>query len=94
VTQAVTEPLEVRVRGGSPTPQEEDVLRAAILHLWQDARAKAAAGSGPSPWVLAARAVATQRDATAVRGARAWRLSGRIAAPPTTTNQTGRGDAK
>jgi hypothetical protein len=81
------------VRGGSPTPEEEEAVRSAILHLWREARAKAAAASGPSPWVLAARAEATQRDATAVRGARAWPLSARIA-NPMTTNQTGRDNAK
>jgi hypothetical protein len=85
---------EIRVRSGSPTVDEEEAVRSAILQLWQDARAKAAAASGLSPWVLAARAESTLRDATAVRGARAWRLSGRIATSPMTTNQTGRGDAK
>jgi hypothetical protein len=94
VTPALIAPPEIRVRGGSPTADEEEAVRSAILQLWQDARAQAAAASGPSPWVLAARAEATQRDATAVRGARAWRLSGRIAAAPVTTNQIGRGDAK
>jgi hypothetical protein len=87
------EPPEVRVRAGSPTKEEEDAVRSAILRLWLDEHAKAAAASGPSPWVLAARTEGTQRDATAVRGARAWLLSARIA-DPMTTNQTGRGDAK
>jgi hypothetical protein len=94
VTPALTEAPEIRVRGGSPTADEEEAVRSAIFQLWQDARARAAAASGPSPWVLAARAEATQREVTAVRGARAWRLSGRIAATPVTTNQTGRGDTK
>jgi hypothetical protein len=44
--------------------------------------------------VLVPRAGSTRRNTTALRGARAWRLSGRIAANPITTNQTGRGDAK
>ena len=90
----MTEQPEVRVRSGSPTPQEEEAIHAALVQLWQAARAKAAAASGPSPWVLAARAEATSRDATALRGARAWRLSGRIGVTPVTQTQTGRGDAK
>jgi len=90
----MTEPPEVRVVAGSPTEQEEAAVRSAIVRLWQDARAKAARASGPSPWVLAARAEGTGRGSTALRGARAWRLSGRIGAPPVTLTQIGRGDAK
>jgi hypothetical protein len=89
-----SDPPEVRVRAGSPTQEEEQAVRSAIYQLWQEARAKAAAASGPSPWVLAARAESTLRDTTALRGAGAWRLSGRIATNPMTANQTGRGDAK
>jgi hypothetical protein len=90
----VTEPPDVRVRAGSPTPLEEEAVRSAITRLWLEERAKAAAASGPSPWVLAARAKATGRGTTALRGTRAWRLSGRIEATPVSQNQIGRGDAK
>jgi len=88
------EPPDVHVRAGSPTPQEEEAVRSAITRLWLDARAKAAAAAGRSSWVLAARAEATGRGATALRGARAWRLSGRIGPTPVTQTQIGRGDAK
>jgi len=91
----VSEGPDVRIRTGSPTPDEEAAVFAAIDRIWSDERAKAAAATGPSGWVRAARLEATRRSANAVRGARAWRLSGAAAGgdPPTQT-QTGRGDAK
>jgi hypothetical protein len=62
--------------------------------MWRQERAQAATAAGRSPWVTAARVEATRRGIGALRGARAWRLSGRIAADPPTPTQTGRGDAK
>ena len=85
---------EARIRAGSPTPEEEAAVLAAVDRIWREERAKAAAATGPSGWVKAARLEATRRSASAVRGARAWRLSGTAGWDPPTQTQTGRGDAK
>jgi len=88
----VTEGPEARIRAGSPTSEEEAAVLAAIEHIWLEERAKAAAASGPSGWVTAARLEATRGSVNAVRGARAWRLSGAPGWDPATP-KTGRGDA-
>ena len=85
---------EVRVVGGSPTPLEEEAARAAIEAIWLEERAKAVAASGPSGWVMAARAESTGRGLAAMRGIRVWRFSSRFLGNPPTPTQTGRGDAK
>jgi hypothetical protein len=90
----VTDGPEARIRAGSPTAEEEAVVLAAIDRIWRDERAKAAAATGRSPWITAARLEATRRSAAGIRGARAWRLSGSVGADPATPTQTGRGDAK
>ncbi len=90
----MTEGPEARIRAGSPTPEEEAAVVAAIDRIWQEERAKAAAARGPSGWVAAARLEATRRTPAALRGARAWRLSGWSGADPATPTQIGRGDAK
>lgn len=89
----MTDEPEARIRAGSPTPEEEAAVLAALERIWQDERAKATAAAGPSGWVSAARLEATRRGAAAVRGARAWRLSGLFGCEPATQTQTGRGDA-
>ena len=90
----MTEGPEARIRAGSPTPEEESAVFAAIDRIWRDERAKATAAAGRSPWVTAAREEATRRGLSTLRGARAWRLSGLIGVDPATQTQTGRGDAK
>jgi len=90
----VSDGPEARISAGSPAPEEEAAVRAAVDRIWRDERAKAAATTGPSGLVGAARLEATRRSANAVRGARAWRLSGSAGWDPPTATQTGRGDAK
>ena len=85
---------EGRIRAGSPTPDEEAAVFAALDRIWHDERAKAVAAAGRSGWVTAARIESTRRSVNALRGARAWRLSGLIAGDTATPTQTGRGDAK
>ena len=90
----MTEGPEVRVRAGSPTPEEETAVLSAIDRIWREDRAKVIASRRPSPWVIAARVQATRLGANALRGPRAWRLSGLVGGEPATPTQTGRGDAK
>lgn len=85
---------EARIRTGSPTAEEGAAVLAALERIWHDERAKAAAAAGRSGWVTAARMESTRRSVNALRGARAWRLSGLIAGDTATPTQTGRGDAK
>ena len=85
---------EARIRAGSPTPEEEGAVLAALERIWSEERAKAASAAGRSGWVTAARLEATRRSASALRDARAWRLSGVVGGDPATLTQTGRGDAK
>ena len=48
---------EIEVISGSPTPAEEEAIRAAIRKLWRDERAEAErAAAGMSAWVRAGRA--------------------------------------
>jgi hypothetical protein len=84
----------VTIMAGSPTPDEERAVGAALEQVWHAERAASARASGLSPWVLAARAEATKRGRRVLRSARAWRLSGRVTARPETSTQTGRGDSK
>jgi len=89
----MSEPPEIRIVAGSPTDEEEQAARAAIIQLWREARAKASAV--PSGWRAAARAESTKRGALIGRGhPQGWRLSGRLRAMQATPTQTGRGDAK
>jgi hypothetical protein len=90
----VTEGPEARIRAGSPTPEVEVAVLAAIERIWLDERAKAATAIEPSGWVTAARLEGTRRTANTLRGARIWRLSGTSGWDAPTTTQTGRGDAK
>jgi len=90
----VTQGPEARIRGGSPTSEEEAAVLAAIEQIWRDERAKAAAAIEPSGWVTAARLEGTRRTANTLRGARVWRLSGTSGWDAPTATQTGRGDAK
>ena len=85
---------EARIRAGSPTLDEEAAVIAAIDKIWREERAKAVSAAGLSPWVTASRLAAMRVSATAVRGPRAWRLSGVLGTEAPTPTQTGRGDAK
>jgi hypothetical protein len=90
----MTDGLETRIRTGSPTPQEEAVVLAAIERISVEERAQAEATRRPSLWVVAARVEATRLGANALRGPRAWRLSGLVGGEAATPTQTGQGDAK
>jgi hypothetical protein len=90
----LTDGPEARIRVGSPTPEEEAAVIAAIDKIWREERAKAVAAAGPSLWVTGSRLAALRVGATAVRGRRAWRLSGVLGGDAPTPTQTGRGDAK
>jgi hypothetical protein len=90
----LTDGPEARIRAGSPTPEEEAVIVAAIDKIWREERAKAAVAAGPSPWVTASRIEGTRAGVAALRGPRAWRLSGILGGDAPTPTQTGRGDAK
>jgi hypothetical protein len=91
----MSEPPEVTVVGGSPTDEEEQAAREAIVQLWREARAVDARGAVASGWMVAARAEATKRGALiGRRHPQGWRLSGRLRAMQATPTQTGRGDAK
>ena len=90
----MTDGPDARIRAGSPTPAEEAAVLAAIEKIWAEERAKAAAATGRSGWVTAARLDANRLGSTALRGARAWRLSGLLGGDVSTPTQTGRGDAK
>jgi hypothetical protein len=90
----VTDAPEARIRAGSPTPEEEAAILAAIEKIWRDERAKAAAAAGRSRWITAARIEATKRGAVSARGPGAWRLSGFIGSDAATATQIGRGDAR
>ena len=86
---------ELRILRGSPTPQQEEAIRRALMKLWAEERASAVAGL--SPWVAAARAEATGQSTASARAAGSpgtWRLSGRLTETVATQTQTGRGDAK
>jgi hypothetical protein len=50
----VSEPV-IRVTRGNPTPEEEAVIRAAILKTWRNDVSAAMQSSAESPWVRAAR---------------------------------------
>jgi hypothetical protein len=86
------DPPEIRIERGSPTPEEEAAIRAAILKLWRDDRAAAARIQGSSPWVVAARAEAIRAGIQAARGEHAWRLSAFLDEVPSW--RTGRGDSR
>jgi hypothetical protein len=92
----MSEPPRIQIVSGSPTPEEEEAVREAVLKLWREDQAAAARAADANPWVLAARAEATGGGLALVR-ARAkrssWRLSGRFAGPESHI-QAGRGDAK
>jgi hypothetical protein len=89
------QPPELRIVRGSPTPEEEAAVRAAVLDLWRKERARASAAAGPNPWVLAGRIESTHRWREALpRTPEGWRRSGRIAAKPVSDNRIGRGDAR
>jgi hypothetical protein len=90
----LSEAPDAFIRAGSPTPDEEAAVRAAIDRIWREESAKSAAATGPSAWVTAARLESSHRSVSALRGARAWRLSGAAGWDPATPTQTGRGDAK
>jgi hypothetical protein len=90
----MVEQPSVNVLHGSPTPLEEEAVRAAIETIWLEERAKAAAAELPSGWVMAARAESTGRGLATLRGGKAWRFSSRFLGNPPTPTQTGRGDAK
>ena len=86
--------LDARIRGGSPTAEEEAAVLAAIDKIWREERAKVVAAAGLSPWVMASRLEAMRVGSAALRGPRAWRLSGVLGGDAPTPTQTGRGDAK
>lgn len=93
------EPPGFEVLSGSPTPEEEAAIRAAILKLWRDERAEAARAGAASRWTVAARAAATGNGVADLRrragGASAWRLSLRLAGVGLLcARRTGRGDSR
>ena len=90
----MSEGPDARVRAGSPTPEEQAAVLAALEAIWREERAKAAAAEHPSAWIMAARAESTGRGLATLRCGRAWRFSSRFLGNPTTPTQTGRGDAK
>lgn len=89
-------PPEFRIVRGSPTPDEEAAIRAAILKLWREEQIEAQRASGLSPWVLAGRAEATRSGAADFRGdPGAWRLSQRLPGLGLiSARRTGRGDSR
>lgn len=95
----MTEPPEIEVTSGAPTPEEEAAIRAAILRMWRRERAEAVREAGLSRWRAAARAEATGNPAAdlfeAGVTADAWKLSGRIGGRGLiSVLRTGRGDSK
>lgn len=91
----MSEPPEIRVVRGRPTPEEESAIREAILRLWRQEQAEAARASGRSAWVIAARAEATGAGAQDFRGDDAWRAGLRITGLGLqSSRRTGRGDSK
>ena len=92
----MSEPPEIRVVRGTPTPEEEAAVREAILKLWRDEQAEAARASARSGWVVVARAEATGAAADDFRreGA-AWRAGMHITGLGlVSVRRTGRGDSK
>jgi len=92
----MSEPPEIRVVRGNPTPDEEAAIREAILKLWRDEQAEAARASARSGWVVAARAEATGAAADDLRReGGAWRAGVRISGLGlVSVRRTGRGDSK
>jgi len=92
----MSEPPEIRVVRGNPTPDEEAAIRDAILKLWRDEQAEAARASARSGWVVAARAEATSAAADDFRReGDAWRAGIRISGLGlVSVRRTGRGDSK
>lgn len=90
------EPPEVRITSGSPTPEEEAAARAAILELWREDQARAAAEAPTNAWALAGRIEATRTGTGSLRARSApaaWRRSGRFSTAESHIS-IGRGDAK
>lgn len=91
----MAEPPAFRFVRGSPTPDEEAVIREAILQLWRRDRSEAHRVSGGSRWVVAARADASGWGAADVGGSDAWRLALRLPGLGlVSVRRTGRGDSK
>lgn len=83
---------EISITSGSPTDAEARAVRLAIVRLWQEDLAAAARAASGDPWALASRVEGTRRDYRTARsraGARAWTLSGRIAAGPVSESARG-----
>ena len=92
-------PPDFQVVSGSPTPEEEEAIRAAILKLWREERAEVTRAASASRWAIAARAEATRNGVGDLRrqagGAGAWKLSQRVAGfGLLSADRTGRGDSK
>lgn len=93
----MTELPEICVTSGSPEPVEQEAARRAIVDLWRQDQARAAAETPADPWTLAGRVEANRSGAWAARargGPNAWRLSGRLSAQAESHISIGRGDAK
>ncbi|MCA1829938.1 MAG: hypothetical protein ABR552_11295 [Actinomycetota bacterium] len=91
----MSNPPQFRIVKGSPTPEEQAAIAAAVLQLWRAEHALAAAARGADPWRVAARIEAAGRGRESIpRTARAWKTSGRVAAQPVSHLQPGRGDAR
>jgi hypothetical protein len=90
----VSEPPEIRITRGAPTPEEEAAVRAAILKIWRDEQASARRTSGESAWTLAGRAASTRTLPRDLTSEHAWRMSLLFDGGPMTARRTGRGDSK
>jgi hypothetical protein len=82
---------EIQIAGGSPTPEEERAVRDAILALWREDQARAAAAaSGLGGWTTVAR-----QEATGSTLARSWRAAAGLMQPGVMpARRVGRGDQR
>jgi len=90
------EPPEIQITSGSPTPEEEAAVRAAILELWREDQARAARDAPTDAWALAGRIEATRTGTGSLRARSApsaWRRSGWFATAESHI-RIGRGDAR
>lgn len=93
----MAQPPEIRITKGSPTPEEADAVREAIVALWRRDQAEAARTAPVNPWVLAGRAQTNRAGTGPLRAQnrpQAWRLSGRVGGAAESHITIGRGDAK
>lgn len=73
----MTDAPKIRILRGDATPEEANAINAAILKIWRDDVAAAAAEGSEAPWLVAARQDGLRRPSHPVAGRDAWRLSAR-----------------